>query len=84
MTQLATSLAFFVHRFTIDKTGLTGGFDVELTWTPEQVSAANTPEDSAGLSIFTALQEQLGLKLVTDKGSVDVLAVDRVSEPSEN
>ncbi len=84
MTQLATSLAFFVHRFTIDKTGLTGVFDVELTWTPEQNSPVNTPDDSAGLSIFTALQEQLGLKLVPEKGPVDVLVVDRISEPSEN
>jgi uncharacterized protein (TIGR03435 family) len=81
MTQLATTLAFFVHRFTVDKTGLVGGFDVELTWTPE---TTNTPDDSGGLSIFTAAQEQLGLKLVSDKGPVDVLVVDRVAEPSEN
>lgn len=84
MAQLATSLAFFVRRFTIDKTGLIGGFDVELTWTPEQISPVNRPDDPAGLSIFTALQEQLGLKLVPEKGPVDVLVVDRISEPSEN
>jgi len=78
MTQLATSLAPFVNRFTVDKTGLTGGYNVELTWTPEQAG------DSSGLSIFTALQEQLGLKLLPEKGPVDVLVVDRASEPSEN
>jgi uncharacterized protein (TIGR03435 family) len=79
MSQLATMLAFFVDRFTVDKTGLPGGFDVELTWTPDQVAAASP--DSAGPSIYTALQEQLGLKLVPAKGPVDVLVVDHAAEP---
>lgn len=83
MTQLATSLAPFVNRFTIDKTGLTGRFDVELTWTPERVADA-TPGDSSGPSIFTALQDQLGLKLAPEKGLVDVLVVDHVEKPSAN
>jgi uncharacterized protein (TIGR03435 family) len=91
MTQLATSLAPFVSRFTVDKTGLTGGFDVELTWTPEQASsniAGNALPDAApgssGPSIFAALQEQLGLKLVSEKGPVAVLVVDHLEEPSAN
>lgn len=91
MTQLATSLAPFVNRFTVDKTGLSGGFDVELTWTPEQVSPniAGNPlpsaaPDSLEPSIFAALQEQLGLKLVSERGPVDVLIVDRLEEPSGN
>ena len=79
MTQLATSLAPFVNRFTVDRTGLAGGYDVELTWTPEPAPSADGPP-----SIFTALQEQLGLKLVSEKGPVDVLVVDRVAEPSAN
>jgi uncharacterized protein (TIGR03435 family) len=81
MTQLATSLIPFVGRFTIDRTGLAGRFDVELTWTPEQVS--ESPE-TAGPSIFTAIQEELGLKLAAERGPVDVLIVDRAKEPSEN
>jgi uncharacterized protein (TIGR03435 family) len=75
MTQLATSLAPFVSRFTVDKTGLTGGFDVELTW---------SSDDSAEPGIFTAIQEQLGLKLVSEKGPVNVMVVDRAEEPSGN
>ena len=51
-------------RFTVDKTGLGGGFDVELKWTPDR--------------------EQLGLKLVSDKGPVAVLVVDRLEEPTAN
>jgi uncharacterized protein (TIGR03435 family) len=79
IAQLATSLAPFVNRLTVDRTGLAGGYDIELTWTPEAAPSAD------GLpSIFTALQEQLGLKLVSEKGRVEVIVVDRVAEPSAN
>jgi uncharacterized protein (TIGR03435 family) len=92
MTQLASSLSPFVRRFTVDKTGLPGRFDVELTWTPEQAppSAVTTvaPDaarsDSPGPSLFTALQEQLGLKLVAERGPVDVLIIDHVEKASGN
>jgi uncharacterized protein (TIGR03435 family) len=84
MTQLATSLTPFVNRFVFDKTGLAGRFDVELKWTPDLVSADAVSEDSRGPSIFTALQEQLGLKLAPEKGPVDLLVVDRAAEPSPN
>ena len=90
MTQLAASLAPFVSRFTVDKTGLTGGFDVELTWTPDQpspTSAGGAMPDAppnSGTSIFAALQEQHGLKLISEKGPVAVLVVDHLEEPSVN
>jgi uncharacterized protein (TIGR03435 family) len=84
MSQLATSLAPLVSRFTVDKTGLKGGFDVDLTWTPEQVSPNTDATSNSELSIFTALQEQLGLKLVSGRGPVEVLVMDRLEEPSEN
>lgn len=87
MAQLATSLAPFVSRFTIDKTGLAGAFDVELTWTPDEAPPANPaapPASEAGASIFTALQEQLGLKLLSEKGPVPVLVIDRLEPPSQN
>ena len=77
MTQLATALTPFVGRFTIDKTGLNGGFDVELTWAPQQ----NAPPQDAP-SIFTALEEQLGLKLISDKGPVTALVIDQAQEPA--
>lgn len=87
MAQLATSLAPFAARFTVDRTALTGSYDVELRWTPDQGfpdPAGNVTPDPSGPSIFTALQEQLGLKLISDKGSVAVLVVDHLEEPSAN
>jgi len=91
MATLATSLAPFVSRFTVDRTGLAGGFDVELTWTPDQSlpdpaakPLPDAPPNSPGPSLFAALQEQLGLKLVSEKGPVSVLVVDHIEEPSAN
>ena len=75
LTQLATSLAFFANRFTADKTGQTGRFDIDLTW---------SLDDFTGPSLYTALQEQLGLKLQAEKGPVNVLVIDHASEPSAN
>lgn len=91
MSQLASSLAPLVHRLTTDKTNMPGAFNVELRWTPEQALPTMTDNplpavasDVPELSIFTALQEQLGLRLAEDKDSVKVLVVDHVEEPSEN
>lgn len=90
MSQLATGLAPLVNRITTDRTGLTGGFDVELKWAPEQPpadiagTAVSGSAPDAGPSIFSALQEQLGLKLISEKGPVDVLVVDHLEEPSGN
>jgi uncharacterized protein (TIGR03435 family) len=71
----------------IDKTGLTGPHDFEMSWTPDQprpaTEAAPTP-DSGGASMFTALQEQLGLKLTSGRGPVDVIVIDAVSLPTDN
>lgn len=77
MSQLAASLGFFAGRFVVDKTGLAGGYDMELTWTPDEKSAAGAD----GPSLFTALQEQLGLKLIAERGPVNVLVVERAAEP---
>jgi uncharacterized protein (TIGR03435 family) len=67
----------------LDKTGLNGLFDVQLQFTPESTTAA-PPSDPSGPSLFTALEEQLGLKLESSKGPVEVLVVDFVQRPSEN
>ena len=87
MDQLASSLTPFVRRLTVNRTGLTGGFDIELNWTPEP-TAAGTPDpssdDNSGGSIFSAIQEQLGLKLVSERDAVEVLVIDRLQAPSEN
>jgi len=87
LTSLVALLSRQVHRTVLDKTGLTGKYEVTLKWTSENSSG---PEDAdngsteAGPSIFTALQEQLGLRLQTAKGPVDTLVVDHVEKPSEN
>jgi uncharacterized protein (TIGR03435 family) len=69
-------------RYLIDKTSLTGRYDFELHWTPD-----DTPADSrlaGGPSIFTAVQEQLGLKLESAKAPVDVLVIDSAQRPAAN
>lgn len=60
-----------------DHTGLAGDFDIELQWVPEQSA-------DLGPSIFTALQEQLGLKLEAQKGIATVLSIDHVDKPSKD
>ena len=79
------------HRMIAYKTGLNGRFDFTLDYTPEIFRGGKAPEQSAerqidpnGISIFTAVQEQLGLKLESSKGPVEVLVVDSVSKPTEN
>ena len=63
-------------------------FDLALTWTPDQMPQGSPggpdlpPIDPNGPSLFTALQEQLGLKLESAKGQVDVLVVDHVDQPT--
>jgi uncharacterized protein (TIGR03435 family) len=72
---LVQSLSGVVGRVVIDRTGLTGLFDFELKW------AQDPTADTAVPSIFTALQEQLGLKLESTRGPVDVLVIDHVERP---
>jgi uncharacterized protein (TIGR03435 family) len=79
-----------LNRTVLDQTGLAGKYDVELRWTPDHTSAPNTgPEsgiaaESPTPSIFTAIQEQLGLKLESHKAPVEVLVIDHVEAPSAN
>lgn len=70
-----------IDRPVIDKTELTGRFDIHLEFAREATSSA-TSED--GPSIFVALQERLGLKLSSDKSAIDVIVVDSVSKPTAN
>jgi uncharacterized protein (TIGR03435 family) len=67
-------------RIVVDKTGLTGNYDFDLKWTPDDQQGTA----DAGPTLFTALEEQLGLKLVSAKGSVETLVVDHVERPSPN
>jgi uncharacterized protein (TIGR03435 family) len=71
----------FLDRPVVDQTGLTGRFDLKLRWTPDEVS---TQSADAPPEFYTAIQEQLGLKLVATKAPVDVMVIDRVERPSAN
>jgi uncharacterized protein (TIGR03435 family) len=82
-TLIAASVSSEVHRMVVDRTGLTGTFDIDLHWLPDNPVASAAPGDEA-VSIFTALQEQLGLKLESTTGPVDVLVIDHVERPTEN
>jgi uncharacterized protein (TIGR03435 family) len=82
--RLVSALSGMVGRMIVDKTGLGDKkFDFELTWTPDDRRAADNAAD-AGPSIFTALEEQLGLKLVPSKGPVEVIVIDHIEKPSRN
>jgi uncharacterized protein (TIGR03435 family) len=93
MPQLVATLAAIVGRPVIDQTGFTGTLDVHLKFAPDQltqglpggaVNAAPPDPDPARPDIFSALQEQLGLKLTSSKGPVEVLVIDRVERPTAN
>jgi uncharacterized protein (TIGR03435 family) len=73
-----------LDRPVLDKTGLTGTYDVSLTYTPGYLLNRSTEPDPNDISIFTAVQEQLGLKLEPQKASIEVLVVDSIEKPSEN
>ena len=78
MEQLARSIGSELGRVVIDKTELPGGYDVNFEWEAEPAA------DSLSPSIFTALREQLGLKLESAKGPVQVLVVDSAQKASPN
>jgi uncharacterized protein (TIGR03435 family) len=90
MANFATFLQRFVlDRPAVDQTGIAGRFDLVLRWTPDNFRAAGKPgdsqEDASALpSLFTAMKEQLGLKLQPTKAATDVFLIDRVEQPSEN
>ncbi len=90
---LAMRLSLWVGRVVVDRTGILGDLDLDLKWTPDQLPQGLVPAPGApplppidpnGPSIFTALQEQLGLKLEATKGPVEVLVIDHAEPPSEN
>jgi uncharacterized protein (TIGR03435 family) len=88
MATLTPPLQSWTGRRITDKTNFKGPFDVLLQFSPQQGATAvveqGGPSDPSGPSIFTALQEQLGLKLESSKGPVEVLVIDSVSKPTEN
>ncbi len=88
--QFTPFLSPYVNRVVVDRAGLDGRYDIELKWTPEQpgqgpAGAGQPPaSDPDALSIFTAIQEQLGLRLYSTKDMVDVLVIDTLEHPTPN
>ncbi len=93
--QLAGTLSSQLHRIVLDKTDVPGAFDMRFLYTPEGWKArpgegrpdpnAKEPRpDPDGPSVFTAIQEQLGLRLEGGKGPVEILVIDRAEKPTVN
>ena len=94
MSQLANLLSARLDRTVHDQTGLIGTFALDLQWRPDQPATTaagsdistnpNSAADHLPTSIFTAMQEQLGLKLKPAKGSIEVIIVDHAEQPTTN
>ena len=87
--EIATSLASFVaDRMVIDRTGLSGRYDFELRWTPDNLqpvaAAAGGAATPDAPSLFVALPEQMGLKLESQRGPVEFVIIDKIEKPTEN
>ena len=80
MTLIAEELSRIAGRVVVDKTGLTDRFDLTLRWTPDDAVASATDPPT----LFTAIQEQLGLKLEAAKEPVSVIVIDHVEQPTPN
>jgi bla regulator protein BlaR1 len=92
---LAKMLASTLGRSVVDQTGLTGDYDFTMEWVPDMGESMGpkglpegppkeAPQAPDGPSLFTAIQEQLGLKLESQKGPVEMFVIDRAARPSEN
>jgi uncharacterized protein (TIGR03435 family) len=75
---LASNLGNQLRRFVVDKTGLQGNYDWLLEWDPDPTEESTRP------SLFTAVQQQLGLRLESQKGPVEILVIDSAEKPSDN
>jgi uncharacterized protein (TIGR03435 family) len=95
MTAFAQNLSRFVAGIVVDKTGLSGTYDIDLAYAPDpgiNAFGRDLPPppgpppvaNSDAPSIFAALQEQLGLKLDAAKGTVDVLVIDSAEKPTQD
>jgi uncharacterized protein (TIGR03435 family) len=90
---LVKALANLLNRAVVDKTGINGTFKVVLTFATDDstvrfpdapIGVESPAANDAAPNIFTAIQEQLGLKLESSRGPVEVMVIDHVEKPSEN
>ncbi len=92
LDMFAEALSQQLGRLVVNKTGLTGKYDFTLKWTPDEgqgpmggpAGDGAPPPDASGPSIFTALEEQIGLKLDSQKGPTDTIVIEHVERPSGN
>jgi uncharacterized protein (TIGR03435 family) len=85
LISLVNELSLILGRTVVDKTGLTGVYDLKLIWTSQNdAGSAASASEPSGPTIFTALEDQLGLKLEPAKGPVPVLVIDSIDRPTEN
>jgi uncharacterized protein (TIGR03435 family) len=86
MPNLAKTLSKIVGRTVIDRTALDGSYDITLTWRPDDLQSQpdSVPAPNHDATIFTAIQEQLGLRLESQRGPVNILVIDSVERASEN
>jgi bla regulator protein blaR1 len=94
ISRLVDALSRLTDRVVVDRTGLAGAYDIKLQYTPDVAPPPGAgdgpgmptlpPVDPNGPSLFTALQEQLGLKLESQKGAVSILIIDHVDRPAGN
>ena len=95
LSQLTMVLTNMTNRFVVDRTGLTGNYDVDLQWTPQGMRIGKPPGDNPpgpafpapppdanGATLETSIQEQLGLKLDPQRGPVPVLVIERAEQPT--
>jgi len=81
MTDFAETMELMVDRPVVDKTGLEGHYDFTLLWTPDVMRAA---EPDPAPALFTAVREQLGLRLQATRAMTDVLVIDAATQPTQN
>lgn len=81
LDEIAGTLQPMVSRPVVNKTGLTGAYDIDLEWTPLE---SNPDPDRDQPSIFAAVTEQLGLKLVLEKDPYQVMVIDSIDRPTAN
>src|SRR5262249_26405797 len=84
MQEVADTISVFVGRPILDRTGLKGEYDFTMEYAMDPDASGLPGAELAGPALFTALQEQAGLKLQSTKAAVEVLVIDHAEKPSEN
>lgn len=84
LSEFMQELSVLTGRTVIDRTGLTGNWDFFLTFTPPDRLAAGATADASAPDLFTALREQLGLKLDSTEGPVNMFVIERLERPVQD